>query len=120
MTISPDGRFLAQAGGSSEAGRVWDLESPDVREPVKTFAAPVGAVAFDATGRVLLVAHGDGAIGGYRVASWADGTGRGWKAMFRAQAHARYFDITAAPTGYRFVTGGEDGMLKLWDKPHRF
>lgn len=115
LTVSPDGRFLAQAGDSSEAARVWDLENPEIRKVVNTFAAPVGAVAFDTTGRVLLVAHGDGVIGGYRVASWADGTGRGWKAMFRAQAHDRHFDISAAATGYRFATGGEDGILKLWD-----
>jgi WD40 repeat protein len=104
LSISRDGKFLAQEGDSNHASRVWEL--PSGREVAK-FPAPVGAVSFDPNGRVLLAARGDGTIAGYRMTDWRE--------LFEARAHDRYFDVRFAPQGGRFATGGEDGRLNVWE-----
>jgi WD40 repeat protein len=121
LLVSPDGRFLAQAGSSRGAARIWEI--PGGRE-MAAFPGPVGAVSFDETGGVLLVSRGDGTIAGHRfdkmggelvVSGGTSSRLGGWKEAFSVKAHERYSDVRFSPHGGYFASGGEDGRLKLWE-----
>lgn len=67
----------------------------------------VVAMAIDASGEACLVGTGDGTVACVELASGRE--------RLRLRAHERgVIGVAFAPSGRRFVTGGQEGTAKLW------
>ena len=104
--ISPDGSYLAAAGAS---GQVHLLDVNSGRS-LKSFLGPQGrivALAGDTRRRSLLIGTGQG------LGLWDPDTG-----TCRHELVGQTGSITAAavsPDGEYCLTGGDDGILRVWD-----
>ena len=127
VAFSPDGRILAAAADNGTV-RLWDLAmhqqvgAPIVIAPVNgNSPGGVSAVAFSPDGRMLATGGSDGTARLWDVATHRQ-IGSAMAAVPSASAvGGTSFGITGvtgvafSPGGGILVTGGSDGMARLWD-----
>jgi WD40 repeat protein len=107
VALSPDGRWLATAGGSEAC--VCDVNTGHVIGPVLEHRDRVETLAFSADGRMLLTTSFDGAA---QCWDWATGklTGRGLQPRNRLRA-----DGVFSPDGRTVLMVEGDGRAQLGD-----
>jgi len=118
VAISPDGAWLAGAGWDNDVVRIWDLDSGAL-----LFTLPghgpggCGPLAFSPDGQRLATTANDGTVrvwllasGSARLQAWMGHQGRSpmTDASFQVRA------VAFSPDGTQLVTGGQDGMARLW------
>src|SRR5262249_11510200 len=116
VAFSPDGRFLATAGGRFEqsAGKtpgllqVWEVASG--KEVHRLAADPdvVRAVAFSPDGRRPALAGGNNS-----VVLLDGGTFQEVRRLGGLRTYV--YKLTFSPDGTRLATAGEDGAVRIWD-----
>ncbi len=125
VAFSADGS-RAVTGGVDETVRVWDLGTGKQLEAFSKTASPVVAVALDRAGkRVLSGASGrkgspfnpKNRIEDRRpLRLWDMATGRERTSLFTGPEGA-VWSVAFAPDGSRALSGGEDGVVRLWVVP---
>jgi hypothetical protein len=114
LTFSPDGSRLA--GGSQEGGAcVWDVASGEVRARLDRPGHRITGLSFAPDGRSLAIGLVPGEPGQART----EGTLLLWDFTQQVRAlpghPAGTRSVSFAPDGRVLATGGDDGLLKLWD-----
>ncbi len=109
LRLSPDGRFLAAAGGNpARFGelQIWDVESRSLRRFIRVGKDTLFAVAFDPEGRRAAVAGADRSL---RVLSLESG-----EELFASELHADWvFGVAFNADGTKLVSGGRDRSIKI-------
>lgn len=112
LAFSPDGRFIATAGGTEPFAFLWDAKSG---AEVKRFAAHsewVKSVAFSPDGTQLLSGSRDGSVSLWTVATGAEV--RRLDGPHRSQSPA-VFTVSFSPDGRSVLAGGADLSATIWD-----
>jgi WD40 repeat protein/serine/threonine protein kinase len=106
VVFSPDGRFLAIAGGYTV--HLWSVPKKELvrRFPPKTIAR--NALAFSADSQRLAQAGSDGT-----VVVWETETGREWRSFTGRVCLMN--DVSFSPDGQRLATIGANNSWLLWD-----
>jgi WD40 repeat protein len=107
VAISPNGRFLAMAGGQSTLVRMVDLETGEVLDPEFQHPSYVHAVEFSPDGNQIITGCRDGKA---RVFDWR--TGR-----VRLDQLSHDGDVVAAsftPDSNFLLTLGLDNQMRVW------
>ncbi len=111
LAISPDGRWLASAGATREAGpggvRLWEVRSGRKVGPTLPHPAPVTRMVFDRTSRRLATTGEDAVV---RV--WSVPGGRDMGPPLRHPDAV--YDVRFSPDGGALATAAADGG-RLWD-----
>jgi len=97
--FGPDGRMLATAGNDG-AVKVWNSTTWTVERVLRAAGDPVVALAFASEGKRLVAADGEG--------------GHSWDLEGGATLLPGAASSVAA-AGDRAVTGGNDGVVRVWD-----
>ncbi len=114
-TFFPDARTIATTA-EDHSVRLWRVTTGEELRRIKTQHLQNNAVAVSPDGRLLLVAS----VGDQPVQVWDAGTGRELPpfAIPRNEA-SRIFSLAFAPDGRTLATGGEDGVIRLWEVSSR-
>jgi WD40 repeat protein len=109
IVFCPGGSGVAL--GLSNGFELWDISaegSPRLHlsDRGDQYALPVDALAFSADGALLAVAHGD------RVSIWSIASG---ECVREPQFHCGVLSVSFSPGGEVLATGGDDGLVVLWD-----
>jgi WD40 repeat protein len=106
LAISPDGTYLASAGGDG-AVRIWEVATGRVRAVLGGHAGPVRELAISPDGTYLASAGEDGVV---RI--WEVATGRA-SASLRGHA-GPVLALAISPDGTYLASAGEDGEIRIW------
>jgi WD40 repeat protein len=106
LAYSPDGRFLAAAGGMDL--RVWDVDRGAVVFSHWAGDKAYAATGFTTDGRYLAAAHGDRLLRIWKVPSWRPVTALDWKI-------GPLTALAFAPDGMLAACGSRRGRIALWD-----
>lgn len=110
IVFSPKGDLIA-AGGVPGFMQIWDLSGEIRVPPFKAHTESFFAIAFPPAGDYFATVGG----GSYAVKLWnLDGTPRGMPLEGHA---ATVRDLAFAPTGELLASGGEEGVVRLWNIP---
>ena len=109
---------MAGAGWNNDAVRIWDLDSGEL-----LFTLPghgpggCGPLAFSPDGQRIATTADDGVVrvwllasGSARLRAWMGHQGR----SPRTDASFRVWAVVFSQDGTQLVTGGQDGMARLW------
>jgi WD40 repeat protein/serine/threonine protein kinase len=116
VVFSPDGTKLA-TGGVDKFAKVWDVETGQelLSVLVDTDGSGVTQLAFSPDGRYLVTASDSIPSGSVLAIIWDIASG---KEVFTFTGHnptGRIWGMAFSPDGQRVATGGEEGVLKIWD-----
>ncbi len=119
LTVSPDGRTLAAGGVRSESGpgvlALWDLTTGRRRADLECGPHAIDAVAFSPDGTLLAA----GNVNEAEVMLWQMETDDA-RAAFRLPGHeGGVAALTFSPDSRTLASGGQDGMIRLWDLDER-
>jgi WD40 repeat protein len=108
LALSASGGLLASSSFGEESIRLWEPQSHEARGFLRSDEADVTCLAFSSDGGPLL--SGD-VLG--RVALWNLATAR---PRVTFQAHRGWVkSLAVAAHGMVLATGGNDGLVKVWD-----
>lgn len=109
LAWSRSGRFLA-AGCHDGAVRFWDLRSGEMFQ-MRGYPVKVRSLSWSADSRFLVTS------GALEVAQWDfAGNGPAGKGAELYTLHADVVNVVAhAPRGYRFASGGREGIVAFWE-----
>jgi WD40 repeat protein len=114
VAFSPDGRFMASAGGSwSEANRpgelkLWDAVTGQLLASLTGHTGPVFSVAFSPDNTALISAGWD-----RTVRLWDVGARKLWMEMPGHKEPVR--SVAFSPDGAELASGSFDGSVRLWN-----
>jgi WD40 repeat protein len=109
IEFSPDGRWLASAGGYDGTIRLWDPDTGRERAVLIGHAGGVQTVAFGPDGRLLASAGGyDGT-----VLLWEPDNGR-QRAVLTGHTSSVQ-TVAFSPDGRWLASGGGDGTVRVWE-----
>ncbi|HKW98805.1 MAG TPA: c-type cytochrome domain-containing protein [Bryobacteraceae bacterium] len=111
VAFSPDGKWLAAAGGlpaRSGEVKIWDVESRKELRTIKGHADCIYAVAFSPDGRSIATSSYDKLI-----KLWDVATGKEIRTL-KDHIDAVYA-LAFTPDGKRLVSGAADRSVKVWD-----
>jgi WD40 repeat protein/tRNA A-37 threonylcarbamoyl transferase component Bud32 len=114
--FSPDGTVLLTASGrgvvaDSEVVQLWDTATGQPRGAPLLPRGQVRTAAFSPDSKLLAIGCGEAQL--WEVQLWETGTGR---PVARALRHpGPVYAVTFSPDGTKLVTGGYDGMARIWD-----
>jgi WD40 repeat protein len=119
VAISPDGTRLAGAGLGNDAVRIWDLDSGTLLLTLPGHGpGGCGPLAFSPDGQSIATTANDGAVrvwllasGSAQLQAWMGHQGR----SPRTEVSFRVWAVAFSPDGTQLLTGGDDGMARLWD-----
>jgi len=107
LVFSPDGRWLAAAGGE-EVVRLWDVQTGELRRALTGHTDGIQALAFSPDGKRLASGSAD-----QTVILWDVATG---KPLRRLEGHRGAVQALAfAADGKRLVSASEDTTALVWD-----
>jgi WD40 repeat protein len=106
--MSPNGKSLASTGSDGNV-RVWDIATGNARITLPVRQKGTGSVVISPDGRTMATfASSDGT-----VRLWDLASGHMLAAL---QAHGRHVaSIAFSPDGKTLATGGQEGIVKVWD-----
>jgi WD40 repeat protein len=111
VRFSADGRYLASAGGESEAQvRVWDI-TRKAGATILKHPATVRAVAFHPGGLLLATGGDDKAARMWDISTSKELAKVSWSAFFDWQTNV----VTFSPDGRWVASGGQTEILRLWE-----
>ena len=106
VAFSPDGSIIA-AGTGDKVVRLWDVQSGNEIRQLEGHSAEVRQVAFSPDGNRLYSVSED------TIYAWNLET---TEEIYRLdQLQNTIFALAVNPSGQTFLTGGNDGYLRLWD-----
>jgi WD40 repeat protein/tRNA A-37 threonylcarbamoyl transferase component Bud32 len=112
LAFSRDGKNILTGCGSPEAGqgeaRLWEAATGKLLRKLHPARAPVRNVAFNKNGRRLLT------LAGYQACIW-DSTPRDDSAAQPLLLPQAVLEAVFSPDGTHVLTGGADGLARLWD-----
>nr|WP_225443535.1 hypothetical protein [Lolliginicoccus lacisalsi] len=111
LALSPDSRYVAAATTAADVRRweITDPTSPTSLEPLTGFDSWVNGVAFTNDGSILATASSDQTA---RTWDWATGT-----ELTRFHSPALLTGIAFTATEDTLITGGDDGIIRIWPVP---
>jgi RNA polymerase sigma factor (sigma-70 family) len=113
VRFSPDGKYLAAAGGGGPAVTVWELATGHTVSPLPGHRDPIRAVAFAPDGRTLAAVE-SGGEGPGAVTLWEVSTGRELRRLPGPGGHAPA--VRFAQAGREVVAGPDPaGAVRRWE-----
>jgi WD40 repeat protein/tRNA A-37 threonylcarbamoyl transferase component Bud32 len=106
LAFSPDGKFLASAGGST--ARIWLVETGREAAPPLEHDTTVRDIEFSADGARLMTLSDPNTVRIWSTANW---TTVGVRTVFGSQDRL----LALSPDGAKFATSGVDGAVQLWN-----
>jgi len=107
VAFTPDGKNVLSAGGMNDQSiRKWEAETQKLKVTYQITNYPINDLALSANGGTGFVANGN-EITVFEVPNGA--------VIERIQAHeGRINAVSISPDNSEFITGGEDGFMKVW------
>lgn len=111
-SFSPDSKYLATAGKDGKT-RIWNLSDKQKTQTTqfKGHQSDVNTLSISRDGRTRM-ASGDN--NGF-VRLWDLSTNKQIGKEFKADNRGRVLSITFSPDSKFLISGGEDGIAKIWD-----
>ncbi|HEY7426476.1 MAG TPA: sigma-70 family RNA polymerase sigma factor [Gemmataceae bacterium] len=114
VAFSPDGKTLATTA-HDQTVRLWRVDTGEELRRLKTLRLQNNAVAISPDGRLLFVGSG----GERPIQVWELATGRELPPFTLPRYQERIFSFGFSSDGRTLASGGEDGVVRLWEVTSR-
>jgi WD40 repeat protein len=122
LAFSPDSRYLASAGASDPAIKVWDVAANKLNFEISQDWSLNGAVAISPDGRLIATPGPMGGAAGptvkiCEVLDWDAKTSKTpYQERYTLSGHLGYvWKMTFSPDGRYLASGSWDSTIKIWD-----